>query len=166
MKIIFLDIDGVLINRNSLRVANGFNAKPDPACVRALNEIVRRTRAKIVVSSIWRLRGETEICRLLVDWGVRGGAFDITPDLTKTYGMLFTAVQRGDEIQAWLDEHKNVKNFVIIDDGNDMKHLRDRLIQTDFETGLCLEHVERAVGMLNKSRRKSRDEEVNHAGVS
>ena len=54
MKVIFLDIDGVLINKASLlNVESSY--VPDEKCVQQLNELINRTDAKIVVSSCWRI---------------------------------------------------------------------------------------------------------------
>ena len=54
MKIIFLDFDGVLINRESLKQASGLQSKAHPSCVAALNSIIEVTEASIVVTSTWR----------------------------------------------------------------------------------------------------------------
>ena len=44
-------------------------------------------------------------------------------------------VARGSEIQQWLDGHPEVRDFVIIDDGNDMLHLTPNLVLTDARNG-------------------------------
>ena len=45
---------------------------------------------------------------------------------------------RGNEIQQWLDIHKeyDVEDFIILDDDSDMEHLIDHLIQTDSILGI------------------------------
>jgi hypothetical protein len=71
---------------------------------------------------------------------------DITP--------VMRGVQRGIEIQAWLDANANVpegsilmpkltvEEFVIVDDDSDMAHLTEsKLVQTDNDLGLTLKNA-------------------------
>lgn len=154
MRIIFLDIDGVLVNLSCY--GNGQTSdvytRADARAVAALNSITDATGARIVVSSVWRLGGLKKIRDILRAWGVTGKVIACTPDLARPAerGKLWVAVQRGDEIQAWLDSYKRspVESFCIIDDDADMKHLAGRLIQTDFTDGLTTAHAERAIEML------------------
>src|SRR5688500_9278670 len=111
MKVVFLDIDGVLVNRKSLMKASGLRATADPHCVEALNAITDATSAKIVVSSTWRyfhrsmgFASPLAFMRMkLAEWGVRAEVIGCTPDLSRKAGPLYAGVRRGDEIQAWLD---------------------------------------------------------------
>ena len=59
MKLIFLDIDGVLVMWKSME-----DYKPEPpmyhprfdkSCVAALNDLIKRTGAEIFISSSWRI---------------------------------------------------------------------------------------------------------------
>lgn len=154
MKLIFLDVDGVLINLSCY--GNGQTSdvytRADARCVAALNRITDETGARIVVSSVWRLGGLKRIRDILRAWGVTGKVIACTPDLAhKPNGSaLYVAVERGDEIQAWLDSFKRstVESFVIIDDDADMKHLLPRLVQTEFANGLTAAHAQSAIEML------------------
>lgn len=150
MKVLFLDIDGVLVNRESLMKASGIHAKAHPACVAALNEIVSKTGANVVVSSTWRHFGLLKMKDFLSDWGVKAKVLDCTPDLTRKRGAIYSNVCRGDEIQAWLDGYDRypVESFVILDDDSDMNHLLPRLVKTEFERGLTMEDAARAIEML------------------
>ena len=142
MKIIFLDIDGVLINRESCR--KGF-AVVAPECVAALNNLLSRTKALIVVSSCWRVgRTRIELCDLFNNWGVTPGRI-----LDKTPHFSFSAI-RGHEIEDWLALYKRqpIESYVIIDDDLDMGELLPKLVHTTFELGLTQEHVEAALRML------------------
>ncbi len=61
MKIIFLDIDGVLNSDNWLQSeASKTGSYPenkfDPNAVRLLNKMVQQTNAKLVLTSTWRLQ--------------------------------------------------------------------------------------------------------------
>jgi hypothetical protein len=152
MKIIFLDIDGVLVNRWSLSNHSGIFAKAHPDCVAALNRITDETGARVVVSSTWRKCGISKMRGFLNEWGVTGKAIGCTPDLSKQACGFLVGAQRGDEIQCWLDErelHKgDVESFVILDDDSDMKHLTPHLVRTTFEYGLTMKDAERAIELL------------------
>lgn len=139
MKIIFLDIDGVLNSSNwALRekesgrdpqwsLFNNF----DLDAIAVLNEVVERTEAKVVISSSWRLFHPLgHIIGLLKKHGFKGEVIDRTPDRTKQ------PYRRGNEIQDWLDAHPEVQKFVIIDDDSDMEHLMPKLVQTTWQDGL------------------------------
>jgi hypothetical protein len=162
-KIIFLDIGGVLVNRQSLMKASGLRSTAWPSCVEALNSVTKETGAQIVISSTWRYFHKqmgyesplTFMRAKLAEWGVTGKVIGCTPDLArKTNGSaLYVAVERGDEIQAWLDsesyERRPVESFCIVDDDADMKHLLSRLVRTDFAEGFTQAHAARAIEMLS-----------------
>ncbi len=110
MRIIFLDIDGVLVNRASFLMPRVHAYTPaHPDCVTQLNRIIEATGAHIVLSSVWRLnRSKIEIHEMLTEWGVRGTTLGKTPRLTEQkvlYGRTYDAsAERGLEIQKWMDE--------------------------------------------------------------
>lgn len=141
MKLIFLDIDGVLINRAACM--EGFGAVHPPA-VDELNKLIEDTDAAIVVSSCWRVgRTVPDLRELLGKWGVRARVIDKTPYMPDA--------DRGTEIQAWLTEyqkHRWVDAFVILDDDQDMGALLPRLVHTDFETGLTAADCAKAKELL------------------
>lgn len=151
MKVIFLDFDGVLVNRNSLlarrvRSPFGLDHKADATCVEQLNRVIEATGAKIVVSSAWRLTFEiTQLRELLNWWGVKGEVIGKTPNIIEGWA------RRGDEIEAWLVLHpgEEVDAFVIIDDNDDMgKSLMPYLVQTDFGAGLTAADADKVIAML------------------
>ena len=152
MKVIFLDIDGVM-NNNPFIVKTqheeGFQAymsKFDPGCVKNLNRILDAVPdAKIVVSSSWRLHYKTNssLRRLLMENGIDAGRF---VGVTPKRGVHPEA--RGNEIELWLREHDIVESLVILDDDSDMAHLLPRLVQTDIESGLTEKDADKAIQML------------------
>jgi len=153
-KIIFLDFDGVLVNRKSWYVRSGLQATADPTCVVALNRIIQATGAAIVVSSSWRI-GTTaaEIRRTLRSWGVIGPVLGCTPSgLRMPDGRLYISNPRGLEIQKWLDEHSarfNIDRVVILDDESwDFGKLASRLVKSEFEIGLTEDLADRAIALL------------------
>lgn len=150
IKVIFLDFDGVLCNHESIAKGYGLRTSPeqDPYgphadCVTALNRIIERTGALIVVSSTWRHSGAANMRGTLERWGVRGTVVGITPRLPGKV--------RGAEIAEWLETYTRypVESFVILDDDSDMGQLRHRLVKTDNVIGLTEADAERAIEILN-----------------
>jgi hypothetical protein len=135
MNIIFLDIDGVLVTNQSPNMRS-----PTPRCVKRLNELCSITGARLVVSSVWRMKGDLEyLNRLLSSWGVEAEVVGKTPCHMN---------ERGDEIAAWLEGRADVESFVIIDDDSDMGALLPWLVKTRFEYGITHNTVERAIRTL------------------
>lgn len=138
MKVIFLDVDGVMIVGNE----RSFH----PECVKNLKEITRRTGAFIVVSSTYRQMGWKKLTEWFAANGVSEGLIGMTP--------MLNGATRGEEIRQYIEESKldpstAVDQFVIIDDHDNMGPLRSYLVQTDRATGLDQTAKERAIAMLN-----------------
>jgi DNA-binding LacI/PurR family transcriptional regulator len=150
IKVLFLDIDGVLVNRWSLMQASGCQAPFAPACLTALNRILRETTAQIVVTSVWRTEfselRRSSLQHLLTVKGVAGTVLDSTPVLR--------GQARVDEISQWLDEYERypIKSFVILDDEGGMGSLSAHLVQTRHEIGLTEYDADRAVNILGENR--------------
>ncbi len=144
MKVIFLDVDGVLNNVAAFEAARGRNGTDvlSRECVERCNQLVARTGARIVLSSTWRLIKDFR--GILRDGGLRASIIDRTPYFTDGDR------RRGAEIADWLRRNGgDVARYVILDDDSDM--LEEQLpyfVQTTFELGLTDEHVERAVAIL------------------
>lgn len=119
MKIIFLDIDGVLnhqnwfsrrhkeVNQNDV-VSHYPFYEFDPESVEQLNRIINETGAKVVVSSTWRLgRTITQLQEILDRVGFIGEVIDKTPNFhakgTDNDGeRIGYTIPRGCEIDWWL----------------------------------------------------------------
>ena len=156
-RVVFLDVDGVLVNKASLRLPRiaspiGRILSAHPDCVAALNTITDVTGAQLVMSSSWREEGDAEsLAGVLRTWGVAGTLIGQTPLIGSQWdgNTLLPGSTRGDEIQAWLDEAGSlVGAFVILDDDAGMAHLRHRLVQTDSDTGLTMRDARKAIQML------------------
>jgi HAD domain in Swiss Army Knife RNA repair proteins len=106
MKVIFLDIDGVL---NCAKTPNPrkFPYVVDRKLLRRFERLVARTRAKVVLSSTWRYDPAGVFSAR--HWGIR--FIDVTPDMP--------GKPRRNEILAWLKHHPKVTRFVVIDDEDD-----------------------------------------------
>lgn len=174
-KVIFLDIDGVLNAYNYFYTAVydifGFFGQRkwlvnhfDVFGVRTYRVfllwlIVKFTKADIVLSSSWRygyLNPETRSGRQ-IELAKKLGWFGLSIcDVTKRLHM------RGDEIQTYLNEHPNIKNYVIIDDEKfDIVDIMgaDHLVITSYgkeiqghpyeNTGLKPKDVIKAIKILN-----------------
>lgn len=169
MKIVFLDIDGVInTRRTTLRASHVFytpladmnkfaEMEPfDRFCIERINKITDATRAKIVISSSWRYLFKEEeewpyFTKFLKVVGLTGEVIGRTP-IGKEYvnEMSVEDIERGHEIQMWLDKHKGkIESFVILDDNSDMAHLKERLVQTPSDIGIQDEDAERAIRYLN-----------------
>jgi len=143
MKIIFLDVDGVL---NSEQDRFSWTIESDKHLI-LLACIVRRTDAKIVVSSSWRN------CSLLDTLKKRLNDFSMSVfDVT---GYNKNGI-RGLEIKEWLDNHNDIESFVILDDEVfDIKeHFPNNFVQTSMEVGLQKEDVEKCIAILSNIKSK------------
>ena len=142
-KVIFLDIDGVLNSAFVLDEQRRGDAI-SREMVERVNKIVDATDCKIVISSTWRLYQKPEkLSALLYGYGLRQVIIDRTPELDCKHYC------RGDEINKWLSEHKEVEMFVILDDNKDDWMVSSCLVQTTFKHGLQDEHVQRAIDVLS-----------------
>jgi hypothetical protein len=157
MKVIFLDVDGVLNSTDFFHrkyEERGGRAPKnlrehdqlDLDAIKCLNAIIERTGARVVISSTWRLRKDfRQIIRLLKRQGLKGRILGRTPRLSGE------GIVRGHEIAAWLFSQIDwPEGMVILDDDSDMAHLMPWLVKTDNAMGLCLPHIELAVEMLNR----------------
>jgi hypothetical protein len=132
MKVIFLDIDGVLNNNSTRQRHRGFIGI-DPYLVAKLNRIVlEMPEVKYVLSSSWRCfkHGREEVERCFIEM------YDETPQIHEAGRV------RGDEIKAWLDAHPEVEKYAIIDDDSDM--LEEQLpnfFKTTWQEGITEEIV-------------------------
>jgi len=106
VKVIFLDIDGVL---NCATTPNPRKLPyiVDPKLLRRFKRLLQRTGAKVVLSSTWRY--DPAGLFSAKHWGVP--FIDVTPDMPHR--------PRRDEVIAWLKSHPKVKRFVVIDDEDD-----------------------------------------------
>lgn len=169
MKIIFLDIDGVLNHQiwyegevKQLRQPKegDYSVYFSPFSMSILNTIIEETGAKVVVSSSWRTgRSVKELTEILEANGFKGEIIGKTPHLrfTGLEGYNYS-VPRGCEIKAWLETHKDILGtkmskvrYVILDDDSDMLWWqRSNFIWVDPYCGLTPKIIIRAKQILNQ----------------
>jgi hypothetical protein len=159
-RIIFLDVDGVLVTIGHLAARLTQEKIVNDICVKNLNRIIDETGAKIAISSAWRFNGLNEMRCILKFWGVKGEVIGATPDLSVllTNGM-YSGVPRINEIENFIEIYgtDNIDSFVILDDlGN--KPMSDVHVHTKFQTGLTERDAERAIEILQTNFwKKQRD---------
>lgn len=153
MKVIFLDIDGVLNNRqNSIYMIETGKWKKgefppfDVDSVKILLEIVEETGAVICLSSAWRSMGLDRVAEKLAKQGLSIPIKNETPYISDA--------PRGWEIERWMAERRfageEIESYLIIDDDGDMMlDQANNFIQTNFDSGLKEEHKQKAISILN-----------------
>ena len=151
MKIIFLDIDGVLNfqgMQDSVIVKNG---KLSKSCVKNMNELTDNTGAKIVISSTWR-KDSFPASDALKEGGVTGEIIGSTPIYNQRN------VFRGNEIYGWMQDNQDLiecypasfNSYVILDDDSDMLLWQaNNFINTDAWSGLTESAAYKAKRVLN-----------------
>ena len=137
MKVLFLDIDGVVCLHKDKDWDNEEEIF-DAACCRKLQEIVSATGCKLVLSSSWRLFPESirSMFRQLKPFGITRENFR---------GRTPLRGERGDEIMAYLKKRPQIETFVALDDERFYSRAfpQDRLILTKPESGIT-ENVKNA----------------------
>ena len=156
MKIIFLDIDGVL-NSSQYRTQMGmeyFSQIIDRRKMPLLKHIVEETGAEVVLSSTWR-----KYWKPGNNQPDSAGQYFL--DLFQEYGLwihsktpVLERAGRNEEIQVWLNKHPCIDGYVILDDKDFgwSDALRAHFVQTDLGgDGLEESQVWQAVEVLKGS---------------
>lgn len=153
LKIIFLDIDGVLVTFETIKESKksgilhpqSFSSKG----VELLNNLVSETNSKIVISSSWR----------------RIHSLDFIREHFKKQGFLFSdriigvtpkIGDRGIEILQWLEDNKNLilnydgYSYIVIDDDTQdiLPYIqKENFIKTSMNGGFQEEHLKSALNV-------------------
>lgn len=164
MKIIFLDVDGVLndLSWSKQQIERIKQQKTherceiNPACVARLARIVRRTGAKIVLSSTWRHLKDSDDAEIKRMWQYLVDSL-AQQDMTILDCTPVLPGNRPEEIASWLLYRKaEVETFVILDDDFTAKDyepygLDKHLVKTEYfslDGGLQERHVDQAIAIL------------------
>ena len=130
MRVVFLDIDGVL-NRTGYRPVEslGLRSWIEPELAARLSRLVRAINAVIVLISDWRRgRDLAHLADELRSAGIDGHLLGATP---------FLGGARWREIEAWMTEHAvSIDHIAIVDDGYDMGPLASRFVRVSPLVGL------------------------------
>ncbi len=149
MKVIFLDIDGVLNSRAYDRERTISDGNIDLTRLPLLSKIVERTGARIVMSSSWRIHWDkaSEACDAI---GEELNETFISAGL-EIYDKTPVIGDRAKEISAWIKVHPEVDGYVILDDifGGWGEH-EEHLVKTSplIGRGLGEKHVSDAIRIL------------------
>lgn len=138
MRVLFLDIDGVLNNAASL--AEGIHLLPEKVLL--VRRVCEETGAEVVISSSWRIIYDLQVLReLIYRAGGRGIKInDVTPNISNF---------RGHEIKEWLDQRPEVTKYAIIDDDADMLPSQHQyLVQTSHMCGITSLEVKQLIEIL------------------
>lgn len=145
MKVLFLDIDGVL---NSAKTCCAFGGYPstmdhigafDQAAIRLLQRLCDSAGVKVVLSSTWRLDKE---------WQTYGPGLGL-PIVDRTPSF---HAPRGRQIQKWLDDHPEVEQYAIVDDDSDMlAEQLPRFVHTKSDEGLTFADFRKLCELFDES---------------
>ena len=137
MKIIFLDIDGVL-NHNAWYKSDDYynnifkDPDLDPNIIKMLNEVTNKYDIKIVISSSWKI--DTYCIERLRKAGLEN-VIDCTPNLI--FNIPIDVYYRGMEINQYLQEHPEVDKYLILDDISDFDSEQLRYFyKIDYQVGI------------------------------
>ena len=120
MRVLFLDIDGVLNTEGqTTRFGKDF-IDPDKALM--INSLCVITGACIVISSDWRLPtndGFEGTVAFLREAGITVPIIGMTPIIevgNSEWTKITLDDHRRNEIRRWLDEHEGIESFAVVDD--------------------------------------------------
>lgn len=149
MKILFLDIDGVL--NDGTRNAAAESSTFDRAAVARLNQVIEATACKLVLSSSWRY--------VIIDGSMTVGGFEF---LMRTHGLAKgtllghtcedeVAPGRAAQIRRWLLRHEPCETWAAVDD-HDLGLGEDqwRQVRTNWSVGLTDSDAARLIEILTR----------------
>ena len=142
MKVLFLDIDGVMNTTPHVNKLGAFSRSAVVNLEMLLNKV---PDLQIVVSSHWRQLG-----------------IDVMKDAFKAEGIDprriidVTGTEKADgrereyQIAKWLADHPEARLFVIFDDIDQFVALKDRFVKTNPFVGLTQTNITKALEILNE----------------
>lgn len=175
MKVIFLDVEGVLNTRETYERAYRIYGRTamidlelDSFRLEYLKTIIEETKAKIVLSSSFRYFFEKKDGKLLPTNFKGKKLYDSFNKFgIEIYDTTVAKIgSREEQIKEWLSSRDDIDSFVIIDDDpSSFFELYENLIQTGNakrnylssfmkeSTGLCERHISEVIHKLNKKEK-------------
>ena len=167
MKVLFLDIDGVLnngptfdrmqANFDAASSAPYFNSNPsslrwqlfDPKCVKQINRVCQEPGAKVMMSSSWAVSSDYTWEELLIWLKQQGLEVDIIDRTPRKLESL-----RINEIHWSLEEYPEITSFAVVDDnclnGFGNGDLAPFMVQTKFDLGCTKKDADKLIEILNR----------------
>lgn len=150
-RVVFLDYDGVvntpMWNEKGTKCSFNFpehNKVNNFQAVQWVSEFCQKCHYSIVVTSTWRMDRNWREC--LTNGGLRSG-IDIL-GCTDTYGE-----KRGEEIKRYLEQHPEIKYYIIVDDDNDMlEEQQSHFVQTKTNMGFGIEEYQRCLKVYERDK--------------
>ena len=157
MKILFLDVDGVLNSglfyktrfRENKSTPMSYMDDFDPIPMAILKEIIYMTGCNIVLSSTWRYPEDDfdKVQYALNAYGIEKDILDKTPRMPAGIHS-----RRGIGIEMWLssNKHRDIESYLILDDNSGMLECQlPYFVKTSWEEGLREEHIDKCISILN-----------------
>lgn len=166
MKLLFLDIDGVL-NSNVymssdeyLTECNSLGVTPigrevmdkahhlhiDPSAIQILNVLVERSEVKVILSSTWRLKYSLEEMNLMFQ--KRGATFQITGVTPARMSWRPRGMDIAEYLSSLRKDGEVPEAFVILDDIDEFSLWKPYFVHISDDTGLTQEDVVSAFKIL------------------
>lgn len=141
LKILFLDVDGVLNNEQYITDHRTDPYPLDIQKISLVNQIKQKTGCYIVISSLWRY--SREALDVLRSKGI--DYYGITP-----CGSMSSF--RGQDIQDYCNQVSNrIERIAILDNDSDFySHQKKALFKTSFKEGLTKEIAEKVIAHLGE----------------
>lgn len=167
MKVLFLDIDGVInsydnihtrlkqFRENKIPNRDQFGALFDKKCIKYLDLIIKETNCKIVISSSWRRVGLKKMKEMWITRELPGEIIDITPKRIRTeiLAKFKGGITRGSEIQQWIEDN-HPYSYCIVDDDDDMLP-HQNFVKTNTYNGLDIKATKKIIKILNQKDEKN-----------
>ncbi len=137
MKILFLDIDGVMKpGRSYWLPSSDRDGGFDPLAVACVNRICERTNAKIVFNTVWNLQGINSLKSISRKQGIKASILGMTkfPETDN----------RKEAIMQWL-QHRDVEAWCALDDA--IIFLKNA-IEINYLNGISVENYRQATRLL------------------
>lgn len=167
MKIIFLDVDGVLNTSETWeRKHNEFINTGKVICpidefrIKYLKEIIDKTDAKVVLFSTWSggFKKDNDLIIPARNDAYAGELYNFFSkyniEIYDKISKIEINIKNKDKLKIWL-ENNHVEEFIIIEDEPKslLEDFSDNIIDVSLN-GLCEEHIELSIKKLNSSKQK------------
>jgi DNA-binding PadR family transcriptional regulator len=153
VRVLFLDIDGVLVTNRSHcafkeyegypdAIGGGMMLDPDIVAGKFLWRFCKAYKIKIVMSSTWRA-SPTMLYPLLEK-------MDLKQFLHEDWRTIQSYDRRGTQIQEWLNRHPEVTEYRILDDDSDMLEEQEPFfIHTGAYNGITHQNMRELLNWVN-----------------